>query len=234
MRGAVKMALPFLAGGAALGTFLYAASVQTSTPAAAAVAAVDIPAPARNANESGSRAVAVLAGGCFWGVEGVYEHVEGVISVESGYAGGTRADADYDRVSGGRTDHAEAVRITYDPRRISYGQLLHIFFSVTHDPTQLNRQGPDVGRHYRSAIFPQNAQQRETAAAYVAQLRVARRFRGNIVTTLERGGFFPAEAYHQNFMRRNPQHSYIVMHDAPKLRDLRATFPRLFSGRPVS
>jgi peptide-methionine (S)-S-oxide reductase len=229
-----KFAIPLLAGGAALAVGIYGAGVQTAAPAAAAAAAVTIPAPTRNAAESGTRAVAVLAGGCFWGVEGVYEHVEGVISVEAGYAGGTRGDASYDRVSAGRTDHAEAVRITYDPRRISYGQLLHIFFSVVHDPTQLNRQGPDHGRHYRSAIFPQNPQQREAASAYIAQLRAARRFGGNIVTTLEGGGFWPAEAYHQNFMRRNPQHGYIVMHDAPKLRDLRATFPRLYTARAVS
>jgi peptide-methionine (S)-S-oxide reductase len=233
MRRAAKLAFPLLAGGAALAAGLYGAGVQTSAPVAAA-ASIAIPAPARDAGESGSRAVAVLAGGCFWGVEGVYEHVEGVISVEAGYAGGTRADATYEQVSRGRTDHAEAVRITYDPRRISYGQLLHIFFSVAHDPTQLNRQGPDVGRHYRSAIFPQNAQQRQAASAYIAQLGASRSFRGSIVTRLESGGFWPAEAYHQNFMRRNPTHGYIVMHDAPKLRDLRASFPRLFSSRPAA
>jgi peptide-methionine (S)-S-oxide reductase len=200
--------------------------------AAPAHAAVAIPAPAVDASERGGSAVAVLAGGCFWGVEGVFEHVAGVRSVASGYAGGGAGDARYDAVSAGRTAHAEAVRIVYDPRVISYGRLLQIYFSVAHDPTQLNRQGPDHGRQYRSAIFPQNAEQRRVASAYIQQLTQARRFGSRIVTSLEGGGFFPAEAYHQDFMRKNPRHPYIVAHDEPKLRDLRTTFPRLFSARP--
>jgi peptide-methionine (S)-S-oxide reductase len=233
MNRMARIGLPLFAGGAALAIGLYASGVQTSAPAEAAVG-VAIPAPARGAAESGNRAVAVLAGGCFWGVEGVFEHVDGVVSVEAGYAGGRSGDANYEAVSAGRTAHAEAVRITYDPRRVSYAQLLHIFFSVAHDPTQLNRQGPDQGRQYRTAIFPQNGQQRAAAAAYIQQLGASGRFRSRIATTLEGGGFWAAEAYHQNFMRRNPRHGYIVMHDAPKLRDLRATFPRLYSGRPAA
>ena len=225
----MKIALP-LAAAAALTIGLYAVGVQPAAPAEAA--AVTIPAPAADANESGSSAVAVLAGGCFWGVEGVFEHVAGVRSVEAGYAGGGADDADYDAVSGGRTDHAEVVRIEYDPRVVSYGRLLQIYFSVAHDPTELNRQGPDTGRQYRSAIFPQNDDQRRVATAYIDQLGKSKRFRSPIATTLEAGEFHAAEAYHQDFMRRNPRHGYIVMHDAPKLRDLRATFPNLVTSRP--
>lgn len=202
-------------------------------PAAEAEAAVIIPAPAADANERGQSAVAILAGGCFWGVEGVFEHVRGVRSVQAGYAGGRAADANYQAIGGGRTNHAEAVRIVYDPSVISYGRLLQIFFSVVHDPTQLNRQGPDRGPQYRSAIFPQNREQRRVAAAYLAQLGQSGRFATPIVTRIESGGFWPAEAYHQDFMRRNPRHSYIVAHDAPKLRDLRETFPRLYAERPA-
>jgi peptide-methionine (S)-S-oxide reductase len=221
-----------LAGAAALAIGLTAFGLQPSP--APAEAAVAIPAPATDAREPGAQAVAVLAGGCFWGVEGVFEHVAGVRSVSAGYAGGARGEASYDAVSAGRTNHAEAVRIVYDPRRVSYGTLLRIFFSVAHDPTQLDRQGPDRGRQYRSAIFPQNAEQRRVAAAYVQQLGQAHRFLRPIVTRLEGGGFFPAEAYHQDFMRRNPRHPYIVAHDAPKLRDLRATFPALYSSAPAA
>ena len=232
MSGAMKFGLSAAVAGAALIVGLYASGLQTGTPAEAA--AVTIPAPASDIAEPGESAVAVFAGGCFWGIEGVYEHVAGVKRVESGYAGGTAEDAQYDLVSGGRTNHAEAVRITYDPRQVSYSQLLHIFFSVAHDPTQLNRQGPDHGRQYRSAIFPQSAAQRRAAAAYVDQLGRSGRFRTRIVTALEEGGFWPAEDYHQDYMRRNPNQAYIVMHDAPKLRDFRAAFPRLFSDRPAA
>jgi peptide-methionine (S)-S-oxide reductase len=227
-----KLGLSGVAASAAFAIGLYAAGLQPAAPADAA--AVVIPAPASDANERGASAVAVLAGGCFWGVEGVFEHVAGVRGVTSGYAGGSASEANYEAVGGGRTGHAEAVRIVYDPRVISYGRLLQIFFSVAHDPTQLNRQGPDHGRQYRSAIFPQNAEQRRVAAAYIGQLTQARRFRSRIVTSLEGGGFYPAEAYHQDFMRRNPRHGYIVAHDAPKLRDLRATFPRLVAARPAA
>ena len=170
---------------------------------------------------------AVLAGGCFWGMEAVFERLQGVNNVVSGYAGGTRGDATYDRVSSERTLHAEAVRITYDPKRISYGTLLRVYFSVAHDPTQLNRQGPDTGPSYRSAIFPQNEAQRRVAQAYIAQLSAAHAFARPIVTRIESGPFFAAEAYHQDFMRKNPLHPYILAHDVPKVRALRQLMPKL-------
>ena len=223
----MKIVMSGLAAAGLLAVGFYASGV--SAPAAAA--AVTIPLPATDASEQGTSAVAVFGGGCFWGLEGVFEHVAGVRSVTSGFAGGAAGEANYDLVSGGGTGHAEVVRIVYTPRIISYGRLLQIYFAVAHDPTQLNRQGPDHGRQYRSAIFPQNAQQRRAAAAYVAQLGQARRFRGPIVTTLESGAFYPAEAYHQDFLRRNPRHPYIVVNDAPKVRDLRASVPRLFTER---
>jgi peptide-methionine (S)-S-oxide reductase len=170
---------------------------------------------------------AVLAGGCFWGLEAVFERLQGVNSVVSGYAGGSRADATYERVSSERTRHAEAVRITYDPKRISYGTLLRVYFSVAHDPTQLNRQGPDTGPSYRSAIFPQNEGQRRVARAYVDQLAAAHAFGRPIVTRIETGPFFAAESYHQDFMRKNPMHPYILANDAPKVRSLRQLMPKL-------
>jgi len=170
---------------------------------------------------------AVLAGGCFWGMEGVFEHVKGVTDVTSGYAGGSAKDANYDRVSSERTGHAEAVRVRFDPRQVSYAQLLKIYFSVAHDPTQLNRQGPDTGPSYRSAIFPQNAAQRQLAARFITQLRAAKR---PIVTKIESGPFFLAEAYHQDFMRRNPLYPYIVIHDRPKLAALKRTYPQLWKA----
>lgn len=160
-------------------------------------------------------------------MEAVFEQVRGVRSVVSGYAGGTRATATYDQVASERTRHAEAVRITFDPREVSYGALLRVFFSVAHDPTQLDRQGPDVGPSYRSAIFPQTPAQAETARAYLAQLRAARAFERPIVTKLETGAFFPAEPHHQDFARRNPRHPYIVRWDAPKVAAFRAGFPGL-------
>ncbi|PKB26001.1 peptide-methionine (S)-S-oxide reductase [Novosphingobium kunmingense] len=192
--------------------------------AAAPVSAAARVAPPAATAESG-RQTAVLAGGCFWGIEALFEHVRGVTGVVSGYAGGTRQTATYDQVSSERTGHAEAVRITYDPAQISYGQLLQIFFYAAHDPTQLNRQTPDEGPSYRSAIFPQNAQQRATAEAYVAALNKARAFGKPVATKVESGQFFAAERYHQDFMRRNPVHPYILRWDAPKLRAFRAAFP---------
>ena len=168
---------------------------------------------------------AVLAGGCFWGVEAVFEHVQGVRNVVSGYAGGSARDANYAAVSSERTRHAEAVRITYDPAKISYGQLLKIYATVAHDPTQVNRQGPDVGPSYRSAIFPQNAAQRTYAARFIAQLRASG---VRAATRIESGTFYVAEASHQNFMRRNPSHPYIVAHDRPKLAKLKRAYPRLW------
>jgi peptide-methionine (S)-S-oxide reductase len=173
---------------------------------------------------------AVLAGGCFWGMEAVFEHVKGVTEVVSGYAGGSRADANYSAVSSERTGHAEAVRITYDPDAVSYGKLLQIYFAVAHDPTQLNRQGPDVGPSYRSAIFPQNAGQAAAARAFIAHLGKSGAFRKPIVTRIESGRFFPAEAEHQDFARRNPMHPYILVHDRPKVAALRKRYPAIYKS----
>jgi peptide-methionine (S)-S-oxide reductase len=171
---------------------------------------------------------AVLAGGCFWGMEAVYEHVKGVANVVSGYAGGSPRDANYKAVSTERTGHAEAIRITYDPTRISYAQLLQIFFAVAHDPTQVNRQGPDVGPSYRSAIFPQNVRQVQVARKFIDDLNAARVFKQPIATRIEAGRFIPAEAYHQDFARRNPMHPYILVNDRPKVAELKRRYPALF------
>lgn len=170
----------------------------------------------------------VLAGGCFWGMEGLFEHVKGVKNVVTGYAGGSARDANYEAVSSERTGHAEAVRITFDPAQVSLGQILGIYFSVAHDPTQLNRQTPDEGPSYRSAIFPQNAQQRAFAVNFIGQLNSRAPFKGRIVTRIEDGKFYPAEAYHQDFMRRNPDHPYIQRWDVPRLRKLKAGYPELY------
>ena len=181
-----------------------------------------------------SSEIAVLAGGCFWGVQGVYQHLKGVTSAVSGYAGGEQSTADYERVSSGRTGHAEAVQITFDPRVITYGRILQVFFSVVHDPTQLNRQGPDVGTQYRSAIFPMNPEQGNVAKAFIAQLNQARIFGAAIVTKIEPGrSFYRAEAYHQDFLERNPTQPYIVMHDLPKIDNLKRMFPNLYNPKPV-
>ncbi len=196
-----------------------------ATPAAAAGLVL---APQLDLPRTKGLQTAVLAGGCFWGLEGVYERVKGVRNVTSGFAGGARKDASYRKVSGERTAHAEAVRIVYDPAQVSYGTLLRIYFSVTTDPTQLNRQGPDVGPSYRSAIFPQNADQAKAARAYIGQLSRAKVYRKPIVTRIETGAFYPAEAYHQDFMRKNPRHPYIVAHDVPKVAALRRLFPTYY------
>jgi peptide-methionine (S)-S-oxide reductase len=203
--------------------------------AATAEEARVIPAPRLDepATPGGLR-TAVLAGGCFWGVQGVFQHTKGVVSAVSGYAGGDQSTAEYEKVTTGATGHAESVQITYDPGQITYGQLLHVFFSVVHDPTQLNRQGPDIGTQYRSAIFPLNADQARIAEAYIAQLNAARAFPAPIVTKIEADRpFYPAEGYHQDFMVRNPTYPYIVIHDAPKLADLRRIFPALWRSDPV-
>jgi peptide-methionine (S)-S-oxide reductase len=194
---------------------------------AAAASDRAVPAPRLDPPAASGQQTAVLAGGCFWGMEAVFERLHGVKEVVSGYAGGARADATYARVSSERTRHAEAVRITYDPKRISYGTLLRVYFSVAHDPTQLNRQGPDVGPSYRSAIFPQTEAQRRVARAYIDQLAAARAYPRPIVTRIESGPFFAAEAYHQDFMRKNPRHPYILAHDVPKVRALRQLMPAL-------
>lgn len=186
--------------------------------------AVPIARPAVDVAAAKGQQVAVFAGGCFWGVEAVFEGVKGVRSVTSGYAGGTAATATYAQVSAETTRHAEAVRIVYDPAVVSYGTLLRVFFSVAHDPTQLNRQGPDTGPSYRSAIFPQTPDQTRVARGYIAQLGKSRAYRRPIVTKLEQGRFFPAEAYHQDFARRNPSHPYIVRWDKPKVAAFRTAF----------
>lgn len=190
--------------------------------------AASVPAPRTDVGSGQGLQTAVLAGGCFWGMEAVFEHLKGVKSVTSGYAGGDARTANYEAVSTERTRHAEAIRIVYDPRQISYGTLLRVYFSVAHDPTQLNRQGPDTGPSYRSAIFPIGAEQDRVARAYLAQLAAARAFPRPVVTRIERGAFYPAEAYHQNFARRNPNHGYIRAHDAPKLTALKAAYPALW------
>ena len=215
------------AGGALGATALLLFALSGTTRAARQ----PVPAPKLDvpAASSVGPQTAVFAGGCFWGVEAVFEHVKGVTNVVSGYAGGKPSQADYETVSSGQTGHAESVRVTWDPAKLSYGQLLQVFFSVAHDPTQLNRQGPDRGPQYRSAIFYANAEQRRIAAAYIAQMTAAHTFEAPIVTQLvPLQGFFPAEAYHQDFARLNPTHPYIVYHDAPKVARLKERYPALY------
>ena len=218
-------AVALVAGGLALG--------MTLAPGLAAGEARAIPAPAENLAASGATEVAVLAGGCFWGVQGVFQHVEGVVQAVSGYAGGDERTAQYEKVSSGSTGHAEAVRVTYDPQRVSFGRILQIYFSVAHDPTQLNRQGPDHGTQYRSAIFPQSVDQARVAKAYIAQLDGARAYEAGIVTKIEMGRpFYAAEGYHQDFMERHPSHPYIVINDAPKIEGLRRVYPDVYRSEP--
>lgn len=174
---------------------------------------------------------AVFAGGCFWGVEAVFEHVKGVTKVVSGYAGGSAKTASYEQVSSGSTDHAESVRISYDPTRVSYGQLLQVFFSVAHDPTELNRQGPDTGTQYRSAVFYANDAQKRVTESYIAQLQAARALSSPIVTQVTQlKAFYEAEAYHQDYLARNPTQPYIVINDLPKIDSLKQQFPVLYTG----
>ncbi|WP_417623024.1 peptide-methionine (S)-S-oxide reductase MsrA [Parasphingorhabdus sp.] len=200
----------------------------------AAEKATIIPMPRVRAGETGKRAVAIFAGGCFWGVEGVFEHSKGVISVTSGYHGGSKSSASYKLVSAGLTDHAEAVRVVYDPRTISYGQLMQIFFSVIADPTMLNAQGPDRGKQYRSALVPMNAGQARAARAYLAQLEKGRYWKRPIVTKIEAyQAFYPAETYHQDFIQKNPRQGYIVRWDKPKIANLKRHFPSRYRSKPV-
>jgi peptide-methionine (S)-S-oxide reductase len=170
---------------------------------------------------------AVLAGGCFWGMEAVFEHVKGVTDVVSGYAGGSAANAHYDDADSG---HAEAVKITYDPAKVSYATLLQVYFAVAHNPTEVNRQGPDEGPSYRSAIFPQNASQESQARNFIAKLTANHVFKRPIATRIEHGGFYPAEAYHQDFARKNPTYPYIVVNDLPKIDHLKRQYPNLYKG----
>ena len=227
----MKRILSLLAAGGV--TTAIVASLMAVTPAmVSAEEAVRLPAPALDPADSRTSATAIFAGGCFWGVEGVFSRVAGVTRVTSGYHGGSAADATYYRIGSGTTGHAEAVRVTYDPRRVSYGTLLRVFFSVVADPTTLNRQGPDTGTQYRSAIVPANANQRRAASAYIAQLGRGGHWERPIVTRIESPQtFFPAEAEHQDFMRRNPDHGYIRRFDAPKLAALQSLYPSLVSPR---
>ncbi|RYF46333.1 MAG: peptide-methionine (S)-S-oxide reductase [Comamonadaceae bacterium] len=201
----------------------------------AALAVQRVPAPAADAvAPSAATETAVFAGGCFWGVQGVLQHVKGVSNAVSGYAGGAATTARYDEIGSGRTGHAESVRISYDPKQISYGKLLQIYFSVAHDPTELNRQGPDTGTQYRSTVFPANADQARVANAYIAQLNQARTFGKPLATTVEPlKPFYPAEAYHQDFLVKHPTHGYIVVNDLPKVADLQRLFPESFRAQPV-
>jgi peptide-methionine (S)-S-oxide reductase len=192
--------------------------------------------PISAGNESEGLETAVLAGGCFWGVQAVYQHTKGVRNAVSGYAGGDAKDANYQAVSYGRTGHAEAVRVTFDPRVTSYGKILQIFFSVAHDPTQLNRQGPDFGTQYRSEIFAQSEAQRRVAKAYIAQLDSTRVFGKPIVTKTDtdKAAFYPAEDYHQDFATKTPNHPYIAINDRPKVEQLKALFPDVYSVTPMT
>ncbi|MEZ2126820.1 MULTISPECIES: peptide-methionine (S)-S-oxide reductase MsrA [unclassified Sinorhizobium] len=194
-----------------------------------------IPAPATDeAPGTASAETAVLAGGCFWGVQGVFQHVKGVTSATSGYAGGGKDTAYYEMVGTGSTGHAESVRVVFDPRKVSYGRLLQIYFSVAHDPTELNRQGPDVGTQYRSAIFPVNAEQTRIAKAYIDQLNQARVFDAAIVTRIEPARqFYAAEGYHQDFLTNHPDYPYIVINDLPKIESLKQLFPKDYRSDPV-
>lgn len=223
--GSVLLAVALLAGGRY--------SVSRSI---AAEEARTIPAPVADeaAAPGATSEVAVLAGGCFWGVQGVFQHVKGVTSAVSGYDGGNKETAHYRMVGTGTTGHAESVRVTFDPRQISYGRLLQIYFSVAHDPTQLNRQGPDAGTQYRSAIFVTSPEQEKIAKAYIAQLDAARAFPAAIATKIEPDrGFVAAEDYHQDFLTLNPTYPYIVFNDLPKVENLKNMFPDSYRAEPV-
>ena len=215
---------------------LLAVAVAAPRPAMAAEPAVVIPAPTLDdPRAAGPLQTAVLAGGCFWGVQGVYEHVRGVRQVLSGYAGGDRATAEYGVVSRGGTGHAESVEIRFDPKELSYGEILRIYFSVVHDPTQLDRQGPDSGTQYRSNIFYVGESQKTIAQAYIAQLERAKVFGHAIVTRVDPlKAFYPAEDYHQDFLQQNPDHPYIVINDLPKIDNLRKLFPAVYRERPIT
>lgn len=209
--------------------------IAISVPMAVAQEGIAIPAPVVD-EQAGSMSTetAVFAGGCFWGVQGVFQHVEGVTNAVSGYAGGAKETAQYETVGSGNTGHAESVRVTFDPRKVSYGHLLQVYFSVAHDPTQLNRQGPDTGTQYRSTIFPKSDEQARVAKAYIEQLNKARVFDAAIVTTIEPDKmFYPAEGYHQDFLTNNPGYPYIVYNDMPKIENLKTIFPKDYRDKPI-
>jgi peptide-methionine (S)-S-oxide reductase len=208
----------------------------SAVPLARAETAVVVPPPAAEEPAQGQGLeTAVIAGGCFWGIQAVYQHVTGVANAVSGYAGGTEKDAAYYTVGSGRTGHAESVRVTFDPQQVSYGKILQIYFSVAHDPTQLNYQGPDHGPQYRSEIFPQSDAQRDTAKAYIAQLDAAHVFKRPIVTRIDaqKAAFYPAESYHQDYAVLHPHQPYIAFNDAPKVANLKKLFPDVWRDKPV-
>jgi peptide-methionine (S)-S-oxide reductase len=203
-------------------------------PSRAAEEAVIIPAPTVDATAADGIQTAVLAGGCFWGVQGVFQHTAGVVNAVSGYSGGTKASADYNMVSAGTTGHAEAVEVKYDPKKISYGKILQIFFSVVHDPTQLNRQGPDVGTQYRSAIFFANDEQKKVAEAYIAQLNDAKVYKKPIATKVGKlDAFYAAEDYHQDYLTLHPNQPYIAFNDIPKVENLKKIFTENYIEKPT-
>jgi peptide-methionine (S)-S-oxide reductase len=224
----VRLGVLILAGG-----FIGGLVLRSSLSSAEEVHAIPAPAVDEGASDA-PKETAIFAGGCFWGVQGVFQHVSGVLNAVSGYAGGEASTAWYQAVSAGTTGHAETVRINYDPQKISYGRLMQIYFSVAHDPTELNRQGPDSGTQYRSAIFPVNDGQAKLAAAYIDQLNAAHAYREAIVTQIERAKtFYPAEDYHQDFLTQNPAYPYIVYNDLPKIAALKALFPQDYRPDPV-
>ena len=203
-------------------------------PSRASEEAVIIPAPTTDVQAADGIQTAVLAGGCFWGVQGVYQHTAGVLNAVSGYSGGSKATANYTMIGTGTTGHAEAVEIKYDPKKISYGKILQIFFSVVHDPTQLNRQGPDTGTQYRSAIFTVNDEQKKVAEAYIAQLNAAKMYRKPIVTKVgPLQAFYPAEDYHQDYLTLHPNQPYIVFNDIPKIENLKKVFAENYIEKPT-
>jgi peptide-methionine (S)-S-oxide reductase len=221
-----------------LGGFLVSLGLSVCVPLAAFSSEINsaIPLPqVDNPKTSGPLQTAVIAGGCFWGVQGVFEHVRGVKKVLSGYAGGEKSTAQYEVVSSGRTGHAESVQIVFDPKEVSYGELLQVYFSVAHDPTELNRQGPDIGTQYRSNIFYSDDSQKKIAEAYIAQLDKAKLFRRPIATRVDPlKGFYAAEDYHQDFLIKNPRWPYIVVNDIPKIQALQKVFPVYYQGQPVT
>ena len=202
--------------------------------AACAEKAVVLPAPTQDATSTAQTETAVFAGGCFWGVQAVFQHTKGVLNAVSGYAGGEKATANYSLVGSGMTGHAEAVQVTYDPKQVSYGKLLQILFSVAHDPTQLNRQGPDAGTQYRSALFYRTDEQKRVTEQYIAQLDAAKVFPKKIVTQVAPlKGFYAAEAYHQDYATLNPHSPYIAAYDTPKIANLKALMPQVYRDKPV-
>jgi peptide-methionine (S)-S-oxide reductase len=225
-RSALPLRALLLAGAVALGAL-------APVPSAFAQEGIAIPAP--KLDEAGdATATAVFAGGCFWGVQGVFQHTKGVKNAVSGYAGGDAKMAKYEMVGSGLTGHAEAVKITYDPKAVSYGKLMQVYFSVAHDPTELNRQGPDLGTQYRSTIFPQDGEQAKLAKAYIDQLDAAKLYDAKIKTTVEPDRtFYPAEAYHQDYLTLNPNQPYIVYNDLPKIENLKKLFPDLYRDDPA-